>query len=88
MANAFNKGILRSIKGSMGRFIALVAIVALGAGFYAGLRMTCPDMKLSADTWYDDTNLMDIRIVCTLGLTDDDIEALSQVEGVLGVMGA
>ena len=88
MANAFDKGILRSIKGSLGRFIAIAAIVALGAGFYAGLRMTCPDMKLAADEFYDNTELMDIRIVSTLGLTDDDIEALREIEGVKGVMGA
>ena len=88
MANAFDKGILRSIKGSLGRFIAIAAIVALGAGFYAGLRMTCPDMKLAADEFYDNTELMDIRIVSTLGLTDDDIDALREIEGVKGVMGA
>ena len=88
MANAFDKGILRSIKGSLGRFIAIAAIVALGAGFYAGLRMTCPDMKLAADEFYDNTELMDIRVVSTLGLTDDDIDALREIEGVKGVMGA
>ena len=88
MKNAFDKGIVRDIKDSLGRFLAIAAIVALGAGFYAGLRMTCPDMKLSADLFYDDTELMDIRVVCTLGLTDEDLEALDEVEGVQGVMAA
>ena len=88
MASAFDTGILRSIRGSLGRFVAIAAIVALGAGFYAGLRMTCPDMKLAADEWYDDTALMDIRVVSSLGLTDDDVAALREVEGVAGVMGA
>ena len=55
---------------------AIAAIVALGCGFYAGLRMTAPDMKLAADAYYDGTDLMDIRVVSTLGLTDEDIEAL------------
>ncbi len=88
MARAFNKEVLRSIRRSLGRFIAIAAIVALGAGFYAGLRMTCPDMNLSADRYYDGTDLMDIRVVSTLGLTDDDINALREVDGVDHVMAA
>lgn len=64
---AFNKDIVRSIRHSLGRFVAIAAIVALGCGFYAGLRMTAPDMKLAADAYYDGTDLMDIRVVSTLG---------------------
>ncbi len=85
---AFNKDIVRSIRHSLGRFVAIAAIVALGTGFYAGLRMTAPDMRLAADAYYDGTALMDIRVVSTLGLTDDDIEALRQVKGVSAVAGA
>ena len=79
---AFNKDIVRSIRHSLGRFVAIAAIVALGCGFYAGLRMTAPDMKLAADAYYDGTDLMDIGVVSTLGLTDEDIEALRDVPGV------
>lgn len=86
--NAFRKQTLRSITGSLGRFIAIAAIVALGCGFYAGLRMTAPDMNISADRYYDGTRLMDIRVVSTMGLTDDDAEALRDVEGVEAVMPA
>ena len=85
---AFNKDIVRSIRHSLGRFVAIAAIVALGCGFYAGLRMTAPDMKLAADAYYDSTDLMDIRVVSTLGLTDEDIEALRDVPGVSGVEAA
>ena len=53
---AFNKDIVRSIRHSLGRFVAIAAIVALGCGFYAGLRMTAPDMKLAADAYYDGTD--------------------------------
>lgn len=88
MRSAFNKDILRSITGSWGRFLAIVGIVALGCGFYAGLRMTAPDMDMSADAYYDDSNLMDIRVVSTLGLTDADIQALRDVPGVEKVEGA
>lgn len=82
---AFSKDTVRSIRHSLGRFIAIAAIVALGCGFYAGLRMTAPDMKLAADAYYDGTALMDIRVVSTLGLTDDDIDALREVPGVAAV---
>ena len=85
---AFNKDIVRSIRHSLGRFVAIAAIVALGCGFYAGLRMTAPDMKLAADAYYDGTDLMDIRVVSTLGLTEEDIEALRDVPGVSGVEAA
>ena len=88
MRGAFNKDVLRSVTHSLGRFLAIAAIVALGTGFYAGLRMTAPDMKLAADQFYDGTNLMDIRVVSTLGLTDGDLAALRGVEGVAQVMGA
>ena len=88
MRSAFRTETLRSITHSLGRFLAIAAIVALGTGFYAGLRMTAPDMKLAADEFYDGTALMDIRVVSTLGLTDGDLAALRQVEGVEAVMGA
>lgn len=88
MKSAFNTETLRSITHSLGRFLAITAIVALGTGFYAGLRMTAPDMKLAADEYFDGTSLMDIRVLSTLGLTDDDIAALRHVEGVEAVMPA
>ncbi len=85
---AFNKEVWRSITHSLGRFIAIFAIVALGVGFYAGLQMTAPDMRLAADKFYDETNLFDIRVVSTMGLSDSDIEALRQIEGVEDVQAA
>lgn len=88
MANAFNKEIRRSIRQTLGRFIAIAVIAALGAGFYAGLRMTAPDMKLAADQNFDGTNLMDIRVMSTLGLSDAEIDELRAVEGVEAVMPA
>ncbi len=85
---AANRDILRTIRGSLGRFIAIAGIVALGTGFYAGLRMAPVDMKTAADIYYDQSSLMDIRVVSTMGLTEGDIEALSQVEGVARAEGA
>ena len=88
MASAFNKEIGRSIRQTMGRFVAIAVIAALGAGFYAGLRMSAPDMKIAADQNFDGTNLMDIRVMSTLGLSDAEIEELRSVEGVEAVMPA
>ena len=86
MRSAFSKEVIRSITHSMGRFLAIAGIVALGTGFYAGLRMTSPDMNLAADIYYDGTALSDVRVLSTLGLTDDDVAALERIEGVEGVM--
>ena len=88
MAGAFRKEVMRSITHSLGRFLAIAIIAALGCGFYAGLRLTGPDMRLAGDTYYDATNLCDLRVVSTLGFTDDQIDEISQVEGVSGVMPA
>lgn len=88
MKSAFTTSFVRLIASSLGRFLALAGIVALGAGFYAGLRMTAPDMRLAADAFYDGTNLMDVRVVSTLGMDDDDIAALRAIEGVSAVMPA
>lgn len=54
----------------------------LGVAFFAGVRASGPDMKLSADEYYDESNLQDFRIISSLGLTDDDIAAIGRVEGV------
>lgn len=88
LKDTFNIDIWRTITHSWGRFIAIFAIVALGVGFYAGLRMTAPDMRLAADAFYDDTNLMDIRIVSTMGLDAEDIDEISKVDGVEDVVAA
>ena len=88
MRSAFNKDVLRSISHSWGRFLAIAVMAALGCGFYAGLRMTGPDMRLAGDEYYDATNLCDLRVVSTLGLNDDEVDMLRSVEGVSGVMPA
>ena len=82
MARSYQKNILRTFKGSRSRFVAIFAIVALGVGFLAGLLSTTPDMEDSMEDYLDAGNLFDLRVVSTLGLTDDDVQALRQVEGV------
>ena len=85
---AFSKEVLRSITKSWGRFLAIAVMAALGCGFYAGLRMTGPDMRLAGEQYYDATNLCDVRVVGTLGLTDTEIDQVRAVDGVSGVMPA
>ena len=70
------------IKRSIARFLSILLIVALGVAFFSGIRASQPDMKISADHYYDSTQLMDIRVLSTLGLTGDDVEAIRQVKGV------
>ena len=88
MASAFGKDLRRSITHSWGRFLAIAIIAALGAGFYAGLRMTGPDMRLAGDEYYDGTSLADVRVVSTIGFDEEQIDALRDVEGVSAVMPA
>ena len=88
MASAFGKELRRSITHSWGRFLAIAIIAALGAGFYAGLRMTGPDMRLAGDEYYDGTSLADVRVVSTVGFDEEQIDALRDVEGVSAVMPA
>ena len=88
LKKSYRKIIFREIKQSFSRFLAIFFIVALGVGFFAGLMATTPDMRLSADRYYDDTYMMDIRVVSTLGLTDDDVKEIRNMDGVSGVMPA
>lgn len=79
------KEFFREIRGSRNRFISILVIVTLGVAFFSGVRAASPDMKLSADTYYDEANLMDIRVLSTLGLTDEDVDALREIAGVKSV---
>lgn len=77
------KNILRTARGSMSRFLAIFAIVALGSGFLAGVLASPLDMRISADSYMDQSDMYDLRVVSTQGLTDGDIEELRKLEGVL-----
>lgn len=88
MTRSYRKNILRTLKSARSRFLAIFSIVALGVGFLAGLNATPIDMKESMERYMDDANFYDLRIVSTLGLTDGDVEALRQVEGVEAVQPA
>ena len=74
---------VRDILHTKKKFVSLLIMNFLAVGFLSGLRMTAPDMKQSLDVYYDEQNLMDIRIVSTLGLTKDDIEALMSMNEMI-----
>ena len=82
MKRTYRKSILREVRTTLSRFLAILLIVALGVGFLAGLLATTPDMRQSTDAYYDETNLMDIRVVSTLGLTAADLEAVVDAPGI------
>ena len=73
----------REIKKSKGRYLSLVFIVLLGTAFYTGIKSAEPDMMASADRYYDETNLMDVRVLGTLGLTKSDVSAIEDVDGIM-----
>lgn len=88
MTRSYRKNIRRTFKHTKSRFIAIFSIIALGVGFLAGLNATPVDMKESMEAYMDDANFYDIRIVSTLGLTDDDVSALAAIDGVKDVQPA
>lgn len=87
MKTALIKDTLRRIGRTKGRFFAIMAIIAIGCGFFAGVKVTSPDMKKTADTYYKERNLMDVRIVSTFGFSDDEVEKISALDCVKGASG-
>lgn len=84
---AFQRDFFREIGRNKGRFFSVMFIVMLGAAFFSGIRSAKNDMHVSADSYYDRVNFMDIRVVSTLGLTEDDLEDMRNTEGVAAVTG-
>ena len=85
MRKAVFKDFIRNIKGTLGRFFAIMAIVAIGVAFFAGVTASSGDMKHSSDSYYDEYNMNDIWILSSIGFTSQDIEAVSKVSGVKAV---
>ena len=84
---ALLKDTFKEIIKSYKRFISILLMALLGVGFFAGLRASSPDMVDSIDTYYKAQNVYDIEVMSTLGLTNDDIEALKNIENVENVYG-
>ena len=80
MKKALLKDCFKEIIKGFKRFISILLIVLLGVGFFAGIKATSPDMKLTLDTYFDEKNVFDIQIISTLGLTNSDIEELEKLD--------
>ncbi|MDR0880634.1 MAG: ABC transporter permease [Clostridioides sp.] len=85
MKNVLAKDIWRDIRKSIGRFLSILCIVALGVAFFSGIKVTPLVMRGTTDKYYDDCNLMDVRVLSTMGITDSDVDAMAKVNGVEGV---
>lgn len=87
MRNARAKDIFRTISHSKKRFLSIVVICILGVTMFSGLSAACSDLRKSADAFFDASDLHDLRVVSTMGLTDRDLEALEEAEGISSAVG-
>ena len=82
MGKALFKDFLKEITKTFNRFLSIFFIVLIGVAFFAGVKATAPDMKHTADQYYDEYNMMDLQVMSTLGLTQEDIDAIYTIDGV------
>ena len=85
--NVLRKDFIIEIKKTMGRFVSIFFIVALGVAFYSGIRASEPSMRFTADQYFDDSKLMDLKVMGTMGLTKADIKSIGKVSGIEAVEG-
>ena len=81
-ANIMVKNLWKSIRSSLGRYIAIVSIIALGAAMFVGLRMTKTDMIATGQQYMDELNMFDLRLLSSYGWSEDSLAQISQMEGV------
>jgi len=86
VSNMLIKNTLHDISKTKARFISIMLIILLGVGFLVGINSTAPSMFATAGKYYDETNLMDFRLLSTVGFSNEDVKAISMVEGVDDVM--
>ena len=79
---ALHKDFWMEIRKSKARFISIFLIVALGVAFFSGIQASSPDMRYSGDAYYEAAKLMDLKIQGTLGLTQRDVKAVSDIDDV------
>ena len=85
MSKSLTKDTIRDIKKSMGRFLSILMICTLGVAFFVGIKSAPLSMKKTVDQYYDDYNMMDLRLVSTFGFTEDDVKAIAKLPGIEGV---
>ena len=87
MVKALRKDAFKEIINTRKRFLSILLIVLLGVGFFAGIRAVSPDMKKTADMYFDENKMMDIEVISTMGLTDDDVKEIQDLQDVKIVEG-
>ena len=85
---ALHKDFWMEIRKNKARFISIFCIVALGVAFFSGIQAASPDMRYSGDAYYNESKLMDLKVVSTMGLTENDLQALKEIRGVETAEGA
>lgn len=83
--NRINTTSVREIKSSFKRFLSLLIMSMLGVGVFIGIKMAAPDMMASLDKYYDDNNLYDVKVISTLGLTNEDVNEVKKIKGIKDV---
>ncbi len=76
------KDTLRQVWATKSRFFSILAIIAIGSAFFAGLKATCPDMLLTAKKYYEDYNLMDIHMLSSVGFDEESVEQISEYDDI------
>lgn len=82
MSSAMIKTTIREIKGSLGRYLAILAIVMLGVALFMGLKITTPAMIATENDYLNEQNFFDFNLLSTIGFTEDDVEKLSEMEEI------
>lgn len=82
-----DKNSFKEISKTKRRFLSILIMAFLGVGFYSGLVACSPDMQDSLDKYVDKSNMYDIDVISTLGLTDEDINAIKEIDGVENAYG-
>ena len=82
---SYRKNILREMKDNLSRMVSLFGIVALGVMMLTGLMSFAPSMRIAGQKYYVQQNVFDLRVLSTLGLSEEDIAAIAAVDGVEAV---
>lgn len=86
MKSALFRDTFREIKRSVSRFVSIFAIIALGCGFFSGIKATMPDMVESAEKYFDEQHLMDLRLMSSIGVRSEDVDAVRKADNVLAAV--
>ena len=88
MTKSYVKNIFRTVKGNLGRYIALIIIAALGVLFYVGLKVTTMDMLKTADNYYEEHNFYDVMFVSQYCFRNTDVKTVASFDGVKAAEGS